>query len=281
MPKKYEKKSKIYSHSRLSAFEQCPLKFKYRYIDNIPPAIEATIESHLGSAVHSTLEWLHKEVMQKRIPKINDVITYYAVKWQETYSEDTLIIKKELTQKDYFNKGVQFLADYYSKNHPFNDNTLEVEKHIIINLDGNKKIQGFIDRLTYNTETEEYEIHDYKTSNFLPMREKLENDRQLALYAIAIKEIFGSNKKVCLVWHYLAHNQKICFRKTNGQLEQLKKEILELINKIESTEKFYSKKSALCNWCEYKEYCPEFGGSPPQKDKQTELIPDDKILDIW
>ena len=280
MPKRYKKKSKIYSHSRLSAFEQCPLKFKYQYIDNIPPAIEATIESHLGSAVHSTLEWLYKEIMNKRIPKIDDVINYYAVKWQETYSDDTLIIKKELTQKDYLNKGVEFLANYYNRHCPFDENTLEVEKYILINLDSNRKIQGFIDRLSYNAETEEYEIHDYKTSNSLPIKEKLENNRQLALYAIAIKEIFGNSKKVCLVWHYLAHNKKICFRKTNEQLGQLKKEILELINQIEATKKFNAKKSALCNWCGYKEYCPEFGGSPPKRDKQTELISDDEVLDI-
>jgi putative RecB family exonuclease len=286
MQKRYRKKSKIYSHSRLSTFEQCPLKFKFRYIDHIKPVIEATIESHLGSAIHSTLEWLYTEVMSKRIPKIDDMINYYAVKWQETYSDDTLIIKKELTQKDYFSKGVHFLITYYNAHYPFNDNTLEVEKHIIINLDSERKIQGFIDRLTYNPETAEYEIHDYKTSNYLPLKEKFENDRQLALYAIAIKEIFGNDKKVCLIWHYLAHNQKICSRKTNEQLEQLKKEVLELINQIEKTEKFEARKSALCNWCEYKDYCPAWGNRPPRRDRQTELIAKDKIskdklLDIW
>ena len=27
----------VYSHSRLSTFEQCPLKFKFRYIDYVEP----------------------------------------------------------------------------------------------------------------------------------------------------------------------------------------------------------------------------------------------------
>ena len=36
----------IYSHSRLSTFEQCPFKFKLRYIDEIEPEIEKTIEAH-------------------------------------------------------------------------------------------------------------------------------------------------------------------------------------------------------------------------------------------
>lgn len=283
MPNK-KSKSKIYSHSRLSTFEQCKLKFKYKYLDKIPPTIEATIESHLGSSVHATLEWLYKEVMNKKIPTLDEVITYYAVAWQESYLAETLIVKKELTQKDYFNKGVQFLASYYYKNHPFKENTLEVEKHITINLDGKHKIQGFIDRLVYNDETNEYEIHDYKTGNSLPLKEKFEKDRQLSLYSIAIKEIFGYDKNVCLVWHYLAHNQKICVKRTNEQLEKLKKDVLELIQKIETTEKFYPNKSALCNWCEYKKYCPEFGGVPPKKEIQKKIsdeISDEELLDIW
>ena len=49
----------IYSHSRLSTFEQCPFKFKLRYIDKIIPEIENTIESFLGGIVHETLEWIY------------------------------------------------------------------------------------------------------------------------------------------------------------------------------------------------------------------------------
>ena len=31
-------------------------------------------------------------------------------------------------EKDYFNKGIQFLADYYQKNCPFKDGTIECEE---------------------------------------------------------------------------------------------------------------------------------------------------------
>jgi len=285
--------SKIYSHSRLSTFEQCPFKFRLRYLEKIEPPIETTIEAHLGSAIHSTLEWLYEQIINKHIPTIDELITTYAVKWQDSYTEDILIVKKQLTQKDYFNKGVQFLIGYYTKHHPFDDNTLEVEKRILINLDekGNYQLQGFIDRLTYNLKTKEYEIHDYKTANNLPYKEKIENDRQLALYSIAIKDTFGYDKEVCLIWHYLAHNQKICSRRTNEQLTQLKQKTLELIKQIEATQEFATSKSILCNWCEYKDYCPEFGGQPPIKEKQiTEKIQEtlevkeiskEELLDIW
>jgi putative RecB family exonuclease len=270
---------KIYSHSKISTFEQCPFKYKLRYIDKIIPAIEKTIESHLGGIVHSTLEWIYKTILQdNKIPSIDEIITYYSVKWQDEFSNEILIVKKELNEKDYFQKGVEFLVNYYQKYYPFKDGTIECEKHITIILDENTKIQGFIDRLVHNIETGEYEIHDYKTANTLPTQEKMDQDRQLALYSIAIKEIYGEDKQVCLVWHYLAHNQKICSRRTKEQLEQLKEETIKLIREIESAEEFPTCKSPLCHWCEYKSNCPEW-----KTERQEKLIPSvpEDSMDIW
>jgi len=251
--------AKIYSHSRLSSFEQCPLKFKYRYIDKIIPEIEKSIESVLGITVHETLEWLYKE-SEKNVPNLDKTIIYYLDKWQQNYNPKINIVKKNLTEKDYFNLGVEYILNYYTKYQPFKENTLEIEKKIFFNLDeqGEYKIIGFIDRLSYNLKTNEYEIHDYKTANTLPTQERIDNDRQLALYAIAIKNIYGQDKEVKLVWHYLAYNKKITSTRTNLQLENLKKQTLELIKKIESTTEFPPNKSVLCNWCEYKNICPEF-----------------------
>jgi len=257
--------TEIYSHSKLSSFEQCPRKFKFRYIEKIIPEVEKTIESHLGSAVHETLEWLYTKVKEKIIPTLDEIIVKYNQIWEKEFSKEIRIIKPRLTYKDYFNKGVEFLITYYIQNQPFDDNTIEVEKKIVLELGENKeyKIQGFIDRLVYNLKTKEYEIHDYKTANSLPSKEKIEQDRQLALYSIAIKDIYKTKKRVRLVWHFLAHNKKIELKKTDQELEQLKKDIIKLIKKIQNTTHFPAEKSILCDWCEYKSMCPVWGNSPP------------------
>jgi len=223
----------------------------------------------LGKTVHDTLEWLYTQIQNNKLPTIDETIVYYAGKWEENYKPEIRIIKQNMTTKNYFDKGVGFLLNYYTKHHPFDDNTIEIEKKILINLDeeGKYKLQGFIDRLVHNAETNQYEIHDYKTANYLPKQEKFESDRQLALYSIGIKDLFGQDKEVILIWHYLAHNQKICSKRTNEQLQQLKKETLALINQIEATEKFPPYISKLCDWCEYKTMCPAWS-------KKEEL-------DIW
>ena len=70
-------------------------------------------------------------------------------------------------------------------------------KKVEIKLDelGEKKLVGFIDRLVYNIESNEIEIHDYKTANTFPAISDLEKNRQLALYSIAIKERIWKRKK--------------------------------------------------------------------------------------
>ncbi|HJX49937.1 MAG TPA: PD-(D/E)XK nuclease family protein [Candidatus Nanoarchaeia archaeon] len=264
---------KTYSNSRLSTFEQCPLKFKYRYIDKIFPEVEKTIETHLGSCVHNILEWVYNQVKEGNIPTLDDTIVYYSDIWKKDYKSSMIIVNQSLTQKDYFDKGIQFLIDYYTKHQPFQDGTIELEKEIRIALDesGEYEIVGFIDRLVKNLQTGEYEIHDYKTANSLPTQEKVDSDRQLALYAIAIKEMFNT-EEVCLIWHYLAHNKKICSKRTNEQLQKLKQETLELIKKIESTTNFPSNNGKLCDWCEYKQMCPEWNTSEENVKKEPEQM---------
>lgn len=262
----------MYSHSKLQTFEQCKLKYKLRYLDKIKPPIKGTIEAHLGSSVHDSLEWLYKEVMKNNLPTLQDLIEKYLENWNKKFSEEFLIVKKELTKENYFNKGIKFLTDYYFKHKPFKDGTLETEKKVYIKIkETNHLLIGYIDRLVYNKELDRYEIHDYKTANNLPQREYFEKDRQLALYSIPIKERY--KKEVVLTWHYLNHNTQIYSKRTESELIRLLNEIKNLIEEIESTKEFPPQKSILCDWCEYKSICPAWGNKLPEKarEKQSSL----------
>ena len=248
----------IYSHSKLETFKQCKLKFRFRYIDKIIPEIGQSIEAHLGHAVHKTLEWLYTQTKKQIIPTIEQIISYYAEKWQEEFTDDIIIVKKGFTEKDYFNKGVEFLVNYYTKHSPFEEKTIATEHKIELDLTEEIKLIGFIDRLVENIEKNEIEIHDYKTGNSIPTEKQMNDNRQLALYSLAIKETFGKDKNICLIWHFLAHNINIYIRKTDQELENLKQEIISLVKEIEETKDFPKNKSPLCNWCEYKDVCSGF-----------------------
>ncbi len=264
----------MYSHSKLSTFEQCKLKYKFKYIDKIEVEVEETIESFLGGVVHSVLEWLYKlKIEEGKTATIDELIVYFSDLWREGFSPNFLIVKSHLTDKSYFEMGIRFLLDYYIKHQPFDDGTLETEKKIIMPLDETEEhhIIGFIDRFVHNKKLNRFEIHDYKTGNSLPSRERFEQDRQLALYSYAIKRTYGFDKEVKLIWHYLAYNQEIHSSRTNKQLEELIQRIKKLIKEIENERYFPFSKSALCDWCEYKSICPAWGNSPKKIEKYDKI----------
>ncbi len=244
----------VYSYSKLQTYEQCALRYKFKYIDKILVEIEETIEGFLGKCVHSALDFLYKEKMQERLIDINVLIDFYLKTWRENFDPKILIVKN-LKAEDYFNKGIKFLSSYYSRNYPFEEQTLSTERRITMDLDGKSKIIGFIDRLSYNLKEDVYEIHDYKTGNLKTSRQ-LEFDRQLALYSLALKEELGDGREILLIWHYLDHDEKIVLKKTGEQLEKLKRQVLELINEIEHATTFPYNKGPLCSWCEFRSICP-------------------------
>jgi len=246
-----------YSHSKLSAYENCPQQYKLRYIDRIelPEGMEG-IEAFLGSRVHEALEKLHKELILTKLNSLEELLKYYESVWDKNWNEDTIaIVKRDYTKDHYKNAGREAITNYYKRYHPFNQSkTLATEQLITFKIE-DYTIQGYIDRLSHNGKGI-YEIHDYKTSGYLLSQEKFDNDRQLALYQIGIKEKFKDAKDVRLIWHYLLFDKEFTSIRTDAQLKDLKKEILSLIKTIEKDTVFTPVESNLCDWCEFPEYCP-------------------------
>ena len=119
---------------------------------------------------------------------------------------------------------------------------------------GDYKVCGYIDRVT-KTRDGCYEIHDYKTSSHLPTSEEIQNDRQLALYAMIVRQKYPYIRNIKLVWHFLKFDEEINSTRTNEELERLKQSTIQFIDTIESTEVFPANPSKLCEWCKYKSIC--------------------------
>jgi len=251
---------KVYSHSRLSCYEQCPQKYKLKYIDRVETEVEQSIEAFLGSMVHETLEKLYRDLGYQKLNTLDELLDFFRSEWKKNWSDDIIIVKEDYGSENYLKMGEKFITDYYNKYKPFDQGrTVSLEERILIKLDdsGDYKLQGFIDRVMESKEGY-YEVHDYKTNSRLPLPEIIENDRQLALYAIGIKERYPDVKDVKLIWHFLAFDKEIDSTRTDEELEKLKKNVIELIDRIESDEKYPAKTSILCDWCEFKPICRQW-----------------------
>lgn len=246
----------VYSHSKLQTYENCPRQYKLRYVDRIDlPEGGEGIEAFLGSRVHEVLEKLHKELILTKLNSLEDLFAYYKDQWEKNWHDNVLIVKKGFKAEHYRSAGKEAIASYYKRHHPFNQSkTLSTEQLIAFKID-NYSLRGFIDRLSCRDKGL-YEIHDYKTSGTLPSQEKLDGDRQLALYQIGIKEKFRDARDVRLIWHYLIFDKEFTSSRSDSDLRDLKKQVVSLIKTIEKDTRFNPAESNLCDWCEYPEYCP-------------------------
>src|SRR3974390_1943182 len=107
-----------YSHSKLAAFDQCPLKYKFRYVEEIPPPVRS-IELHLGDSVHRSLETLYSEARQERTLSSDDFLALFQQKWDEGYTPELRIVRAGTTARTYLESGRKMLAAYHRRFHPF------------------------------------------------------------------------------------------------------------------------------------------------------------------
>ena len=247
----------VYSHSRLSTFEKCPLQFRYRYLDKIKRETQG-VEAFLGIRVHEALEKVYRDVGMERVPSLDEVLAFYRERWEAEYSDRITIVKTGYGPAHYRSVGERCLVDYYDRYTPFDqERTLGLEERIALDLGGDRRyrVQGFIDRLA-RSGPGIYEIHDYKTSSSLPAERDLRADRQLSFYQMAVQERFPDAREVRLIWHYLAFNQELRSTRTPEQLSSQSTAAMRLIDRIEAQTEFPPRESPLCRWCDYRDICP-------------------------
>jgi len=261
-----------YSPSRIATYENCPLKFKFRYVER-RPSVRSTIEAFLGSRVHDALEKLYKDRRFQRDDSLDDVLQFYRQRWHQEIDDTIYVVKKGYAVENYRRMGEMYLESYYQRYHPFDQGTtIALEKMVSFPLENNYTIRGYIDRLTDQNGV--YEVHDYKTSLTLPTIKDIAADRQLSLYALAVKHLYKDVNDVELVWHYVAFDKELRVPAEPAVLETVRQEAIINIDTIEDAiaqDDFPARQSALCPYCEFQEFCPLF-----KHQYEVETLPPEK-----
>ena len=246
-----------YSHSRIDTFRKCPFRFKCQYLEKKEPDFTDTIETFMGSRVHEALEKLYKDKQYEKHHDEEAIVAYYHEIWDANW-HDAVHVVKDYSPDDYRRLGERFIRDYMKRHAPFNhDRTIAVEPRIIVDLGEGYELQGYIDRLADEGDGV-YAVHDYKTSNSLKTQQEAEEDLQLALYALGVKQAYQDCKRVKLVWHMLAHDKDVVIEPTDDDLEATRQKAVALIKEIEAAKDFPAYQSPLCPWCSFRSACPFF-----------------------
>ena len=273
-----------YSHSKLGTFQQCKQKYKFQYVDRVKVESKDTIETFLGGLVHKTLEKLYKDLKFQKLNTKEELLNFFKECWNKEFNDKILIVKKDYKKENYFEMGIKFISDYYEHYKPFNNlTTLGLETEYRLELDDGNSYHVRMDRLSCDKDGNYY-VCDYKTNNQLKPQEELDEDRQLAMYSLWVKNNFNDCKNVKLVWYFLAFDKEMISERNEEQLLNLKLDVQNIIKEIESCNNFLTTISNLCDWCAYKSLCPAWKHELELENKTEEEFKDDdgvKLVDEY
>ncbi|MFC1953276.1 RecB family exonuclease [Chloroflexota bacterium] len=247
----------IYSHSQLTTYQNCPLRYKLSYRDRIKRRVEG-VEAFVGSRIHDVLKKAYDDVRLTKQNSLQDLLFYYEQTWQESWHDGIVINRKDITREHYQSLGKKLIETYFQRYSPFDsERTIGTELRLNFALDdeGLYRMTGFVDRLS-RTRDGIFQIHDYKSSAHLPGQDEIDNDRQLPLYQIGIQKKWPDMRDFRLVWHYLAFDKEMVSVHSDESISRLTEETIALIDEIKSAEEFLPVESGLCGWCEYPDLCP-------------------------
>jgi len=239
------------SSSSMSTYEKCPRKYFYQYIEK--PKIELPEWSHLetGTVTHRALELFHEFLMKNTLPM---------EKWHEVMRDSFKTAIKESNERGKLELIKDNLADIKDS---LQNYLAMIKKEglppVIHNeLDFNFKIQdftvrGFMDRID-KYDNGVYHVVDYKTNK----NPDYLNSFQLALYALALYEIYDDIKEISGSYVLMKHNSKLKTWEFNDKiLEDVRQKVIKIGTDI-NTETLWAKKpTILCGWCDFRSICQD------------------------
>ncbi len=263
-------KTKKYSYSKLDSFNNCPLRYKFYYIDGLKKDDES-IEAFLGKLIHSSLEWIYHQKIYNKVSyfSLDQIINKFKYDWDEKWHDKIRLFQFKPPQKlshfinqkkmDYFTLGINTLVNYYSIYGPnFNDNVFKVEEKIEFKIDKFNFI-SILDRIDQQAPGS-IKIIDYKTGKNVITEKKMLTNLQMVIYLFAVESIFPDidRENITLSFFYTRENKEISIKGSEINYDGFKSKIIQNIELIESSEKennFIPKESNLCNWCYYWSEC--------------------------
>ena len=246
--------SNAYSFSRVKCFQQCPLRFRFRYLEGRREAFRS-IESFLGSTVHDVLEWLYTGRDNGDDPSETVMLELFARLWSEHRDWDVAVIRISDDDEGYLRLGREMLSRFFRDTFARDcSQTLALEQRLSLRLSESVVFTGFADRIG-RTESGRLFVVDYKTSRSEGNGAEFSEGLQAPLYAACVLERYGEREALA-GYHYLRHGTTRWQQVEDERADQLFRRFLELVAEIVAADEFPARPGVLCAWCGFNAMCP-------------------------
>ncbi len=248
------------SPSRITSYESCPLKFRFVNIEQLPepPGIHAV----KGNVVHRALELLfHLEPNERSRDAAHRFMATAREEYEPTYDITGLNLS-ESALRDFWSECSDLVDGYLAMEDPREVRDVEQEIYVTASL-GEFSIRGYVDRVERHPDGSLI-ITDYKTGKSPNPNFPDSKMKQLEMYAYMLREMRGELASR-LQLYYVKDGTKNVAVPSEQSMNFVKTRTTAMFKTISTAcqkGSFPAKKSALCNFCAFKDWCPEFGGDP-------------------
>lgn len=239
------------SVSRLKMYLQCPRAFFWNYVEKVPKEEqirEAEGPLVFGNAIHATLEGIYKWIVDEEYagPFPTQLIS---PTWRDEFREH------DLTSFALFEEGLRILREYAERNAVVNHmRILGLEQEFRIKLADGYEVYGFIDR-TEKIDDETVKVIDYKTNRRFFTKAELENDLQMPVYGMVVRERYPWAKKVEFAFDMVTLGFQQHAYRTSEQLDDVRDYLVTLGKKTESEKEWTPRLNENCGYCEFRNRC--------------------------
>jgi putative RecB family exonuclease len=242
----------------------CPLLYRFRVIDRIPekPAPAAV----RGTLVHAVLERLFDLPAGDRTAVA--AVELLGPQWDRLLGEEPelagMFAAEELDQGEWLAQARQMVERYFTLEDPRRLEPAERELYVETMLASGLRLRGYIDRLDV-APTGEVRVVDYKTGSAPRAEFEARALFQMKFYALVLWRLHGSVPRL-LQLIYLGNGEVLRYAPDEADLRATERKIEALwqaIRRATETGTWRPRTSRICDWCDHKQRCPEFGGTLP------------------
>jgi len=261
------------SSSQINLFLLCGLKYKYQYIERLPKPFKPSALA-LGSALHSTISWVHKREMEGKKVSADIVLKIFDADWYSQKTDMEIRYKENERELGLIILGKQMLQLFLEEpRKPVKGTEVPFTIPLInprTKEDLGVTLEGFFDAIESDDT-----IVEYKTSATTISQSDVDNHLQLTAYGYAFEQLFRKPAKGFKIVNFVKNKKpKIVTTETERGIANyeafffLVKEVLKAI-KVGA---FYPRPGYWCKECEYRDLCPLWRASIVQRKTEPEGV---------
>jgi CRISPR/Cas system-associated exonuclease Cas4 (RecB family) len=251
------------STSQIQSYLNCPLKYRFYYIDKLPVPFKPSGLA-FGSVIHSSLDWLHKNLQKGKKPKLEELWHIFQIDWS-AQKLDNILYRNGEKEEDLLAIGKNLLSLYFKEVSNIRIKQTEFPFEVpLVNADTSEtldvSLKGVIDLIEDSEDGDT--IVEFKTSVRTIDNGTIERSLQLTAYSYAYWVIHQREPKLKLT--NLVKNRKPKIEKTEAK--RTKKDhnwFFHLCSQVLKSIKsgiFFPNPSWMCSDCEYADICKEWKG---------------------